>query len=60
MPVLPGLRHPGDGLSHAPGPKGGDAEAQRCAHEELVSRAKEVYPSLVHSSRMLYTVSVIA
>eukprot|EP00983_Pelagomonas_calceolata_P119578 1160621-Pelagomonas_calceolata.AAC.9 len=50
--VLPGLKNRGDGLIMG---RGSEVEMQRWAQEELVGRAKEVYPALVHSSRMLFT-----
>ncbi|KAF5838736.1 hypothetical protein DUNSADRAFT_2280 [Dunaliella salina] len=52
--VLPGLKHRGDGLIMG---RGSEVEVQRWAQEELAGRAKEVYPTLVHSSRMLFTVN---
>lgn len=55
MTVLPGLKSRGDGVVMG---RGSEVEVHRWVQEELVGRAKEVYPTLVNSSRMLFTVRV--
>jgi hypothetical protein len=53
VPVLPGLKSRGDGLVQA---RGTDVEVNRWTQEELASKAKDVYPVLINSSRMMFMV----
>lgn len=59
VPILPGLKNRGDGLAQGGKEKNSDVEVSRWAQEELASKAKEVYPVLLSSGRMLFMVGVL-